>query len=101
MNNHQKPIPANDTHCTKVRPSPWWWLGQLLLTGLACFFLFFGVSLLAASYRLGDPFSFIMTFFAASLIILISAVMVMGFVMRMWRMRRGGRCANEMGMHRD
>ena len=73
----------------------------MLLTGMAGFFLFFGMSLLAASYRLGDPFSFIMTFFAASLIILISAVMGMGFVMRMWRIRRRGRCANEMDMHRD
>ncbi len=66
----------------------WWWLGQLMLTGIACFFVFFGISLLAASYRLGDPFSFIMTFFAASLIILISSVMVIGFVFRMRRMMR-------------
>ena len=57
----------------------------MLLTGIACFFVFFGISLLAASYRLGDPFSFIMTFFAACLIILISAVMVLGFVVRMRR----------------
>ena len=57
----------------------------MLLTSIACFFVFFGISLLAASYRLGDPFSFIMTFFAASLIILISAVMVLGFVVRMRR----------------
>lgn len=57
----------------------------MVLTGIACFFVFFGISLLAASYRLGDPFSFIMTFFAACLIILISAVMVLGFVVRMRR----------------
>ncbi|MCB2145715.1 MAG: hypothetical protein KQI81_04520 [Deltaproteobacteria bacterium] len=69
----------------KGRPDRWWWFGQLLLTGIACFFVFFGISLLAASYRLGDPFSFIMTFFAASLIILISGVMVLGFVVRMRR----------------
>lgn len=67
------------------RPGLGWWLGQVLLTGIACFFACFGVSLLVASYGLGDPFSFIMTFFAASLMTLISLVMVMGFVLRMLR----------------
>jgi Zn-dependent protease with chaperone function len=73
---------------TMTRPGMGWWLGQLLLTGLACFFLFFGISLLVASYGLGDPFSFIMTFFAASLMALISLVMVIGLVLRMWRVAR-------------
>ncbi len=73
----------------------WWWLGQLMLTGVACFFVFFGFSLLAASYRLGDPFSFIMTFFAASLIILISIVMVIGFVFRMRRVMLIDRSTND------
>ena len=79
-------------HATSSRSirqrSRWWWLGQMLLTAIACFFVFFGISLLVASYRLGDPFSFIMTFFAASLIILISVVMVLGFVVRMRRVMR-------------
>ena len=75
--------------------SRWWWLGQLLLTGIACFFVFFGISLLVAAYSLGDPFSFIMTFFAASLIILISAVMVMGFVVRMRRVMLIDRPVND------
>ncbi len=66
----------------------------MLLTGIACFFVFFGISVLVASYGLGDPFSFIMTFFAANLIILISAVMVIGFVLRM---RRVFRTARSMG----
>jgi magnesium-transporting ATPase (P-type) len=70
------------------RPGLGWWLGQVLLTGIACFFACFGVSLLVASYELGDPFSFIMTFFAASLMTLISLVMVLGFVLRMRRVAR-------------
>ena len=57
----------------------------VLLTGIAGFFVWFGIALLVASYQLGDPFSFIMTFFAASLIILISMVMVVGFILRIWR----------------
>ena len=73
---------------TGVGPGLGWWLGQLLLTGIAGFFLLFGVSLLVASYRLPDPFSFVMTFFAASLMILISAVMILGFVLRMRRAAR-------------
>ena len=73
----------------------WWWLGQLLLTGIACFFVFFGITVLVASYDLGDPFSFVMTFFAASLMILISLVMVLGFVLRMRRAIRMVPCQDE------
>ena len=65
-----------------IRPGPLWWIGQIILIAGACFFVFFGISLLIAAYQLKDPYSFIMTFFAASLIILISAVMVAGFVVR-------------------
>jgi len=71
-----------------TRPGMGWWIGQVLLTGVACFFTAFGVSLLIASYGLGDPFSFIMTFFAASLMTMISIVMVIGLVLRMWRTAR-------------
>lgn len=66
-------------------PGAAWWLIQLTLTAVACFFVWFGIALLVAAYGLNDPYSFIMTFFAACLIILISAVMVLGFVMRMRR----------------
>ena len=69
----------------REKPSLVWWVGQLILAMVACFFVFFGISLLMAAYQLKDPFSFIMTFFAANLIILISAVMGVGFVMRTWR----------------
>lgn len=67
----------------------------MLLTGIACFFVYFGISLLVASYRLKDPFSFIMTFFAANLMILISVVMVLGFVIRMRRVIRIDRSMND------
>jgi len=80
---------------TNERPGMGWWLGQVLLTGIACFFACFGGSLLVASYGLGDPFSFIMTFFAASLMTLISLVMVMGFVLRMLRAARAVSPAGE------
>lgn len=82
---------------TTVRPSVLWWLRQVLLTGIACFFVCFGISVLAASYRLGNPFSFIMTFFGASLMILISVVMVMGFVIRIRRVLRINRSMVDRG----
>ena len=82
----------SDTEDRRIeRPSPWWWIGHVVLTAGACFFVFFGISLLMAAYQLKDPFSFIMTFFAASLIILISAVMVVGFILRMNRVMQIGR----------
>lgn len=67
----------------------------MLLTGIAGFFVCFGITVLVASYDLGDPFSFIMTFFAASLMILISLVMVLGFVLRMRRALQIAPCQDE------
>ena len=60
-----------------------WWIRQCLLVLIAAFFLFFGISLLVAAYKLDDPFSFIMTFFASNLIILISVTLLVGFIYRM------------------
>lgn len=67
---------------TILKDNLFWWLRQLILIALGGFFVFFGVQILLAAYRLNDPFSFILTFFAANLIILISAVLVVGFVYR-------------------
>ena len=44
-----------------------------------------GVHTLILAYHLNDPFSFIMTFFASNLMILISATLVAGFIIRMVR----------------
>ena len=60
-----------------------------ILALLGGFFILFGVHLLLASYCLSDPFSFVMTFFASNLIILISGVLVVGFVLRIVHSCRG------------
>lgn len=60
-----------------------WWAKYIILALACCFFLLFGVYLLVAAYHLKDPFSFVMTFFASNLIILISAALLAGFVYRM------------------
>ena len=60
-----------------------WWVRQAILVAIGIFFLLFGVYLLIAAYHLKNPYAFIMTFFASNLIILISAVLVLGFILRM------------------
>jgi len=65
-----------------------WWIRQVLLILAGCFFLVFGIHILIAAYGLKDPYSFVMTFFASNFIILISATLVFGFIMRMIKVYR-------------
>ncbi len=60
-----------------------WWIRHIFLTIAACFFLYFGIQVMIAAYSLKDPFSFVMSFFSASFIILISMALITGFVWRM------------------
>jgi len=57
-----------------------WWTRQVVLILLGCFFLIFGIHILVSSYKLEEPFSFILTFFASNFIILISLTLVIVFV---------------------
>lgn len=61
----------------------YWWPLQTGLVLISMFFLVFGVDLLMGAYSLKNPFHFIMTFFAACLIILISLTLAAGFLIRM------------------
>ncbi|MFH2058626.1 MAG: hypothetical protein ABIJ59_06980 [Pseudomonadota bacterium] len=65
-----------------------WWLLQVSMTLASVFFCVFGIDLLWSSYSLKDPFSFIMTFFAASFIILISLTLAITFIIKMVRVYR-------------
>jgi len=65
-----------------------WWLRQVILVLAGCFFLTFGIHVLIAAYQLKDPYSFIMAFFASNFIILISATLILGFVLRMIKVYR-------------
>ena len=62
-----------------------WWVFQALMMLISIFFLVFGINLLMASYTLEDPFSFIMTFFSSSFIILISLALAISFLIKMIR----------------
>jgi len=59
-----------------------WLAAQVILALIAIFFILFGINLLYMAYQITDPFSFIMTFFASNLIILISATLLLSFVLK-------------------
>jgi hypothetical protein len=65
-----------------------WWIKQIILTFALCFFLVFGIHLLILAYHLNDPFWFIMTFFSSNLIILISAALLVGVIIRAIQSRK-------------
>ena len=60
-----------------------WWIRQVVFILIGAFFLYYGTQLLISSYGGNDPFIFIMIFFAANFIILISGTLIFGFVYRM------------------
>ncbi|CCK80046.1 hypothetical protein [Desulfobacula toluolica] len=65
-----------------------WWFFQVIMTLVSIFFLIFGLDLLISAYSLNNPFNFIMTFFAASFIILISLTLMISFLIKMIRVYR-------------
>ncbi len=73
-----------------------WWALQIFLTVVSACFLAFGINLLMDSYALNDPFNFIMVFFAASLMILISATLMAGFIVKMFRVFKTLKNANQL-----
>ena len=60
----------------------------LLLVSLL--FMLLGIRILLAAYRLDDPFAFVLTFFSSNLIILVSAALSLGLVLKMVRLRKAG-----------
>ena len=60
-----------------------WWTRQIVFTLFCAFFLYYGIEMLIFSYELKEPHTFLMTFFASNLIILISAALIFGFAYRM------------------
>ena len=65
-----------------------WWIIQTVLSAVSIFFFIFGIDLMISAYSLKDPFSFIMTFFSASFIILISLTLFLSFIIKMIRVYR-------------
>jgi hypothetical protein len=59
------------------------WIRHVALVMVGIFFILFGIHVLISAYQLNNPFTFILTFFASNLIILISTALIIGFIYRM------------------
>ena len=66
-------------------------LKLFVLTGTSLLFLGLGVQMLVDAYARNDPYSFLIYFFAANFVILISATLAFGFVCHLWRLARPAR----------
>ena len=75
--------PKDDSNGERYQIDKIWWIKQIVLVIVGGFYLYFGIHLLIASYQMNNPFSFILTFFASNFIILISGVLLIGFIYRM------------------
>jgi uncharacterized membrane protein YhaH (DUF805 family) len=73
----------NGFHLKNFGRNHFWWALQFVLILVASFFVFWGIQLLRWAYTLTNPFSFIISFFASNLIILISGVVLIGVIYRM------------------
>ena len=67
-----------------------WWAAQSLMGLFFLGFLLLGVDLCRASFHLKEPYQFILTFFASNLIILVSAALLAGLIVRIVGRVRGG-----------
>lgn len=70
-----------------------WWLKIILIGVCSILFLLFGIETLIEAFHLNNPMEFIMVFFAASLMILISLVGILYPLFQIHALRRGG-CSN-------
>jgi hypothetical protein len=59
-----------------------WWTGRSLMGVFFLGFLVLGIDLCRASFHLKEPYQFILTFFASNLIILVSAALLAGLIVR-------------------
>jgi hypothetical protein len=66
-----------------------WWVGQSLMGLFFVSFLVLGIDLCRASFHLKEPYQFILTFFASNLIILVSAALLAGLIVRIIGRVRG------------
>lgn len=60
-----------------------WWIWQVTLVFFFIFFFCFGILMTLAAYDLNQPYAFILVFFGSNLVVMISAVMVVGLIYRM------------------
>ena len=56
---------------------------MILLILICLVFMVVGIDLLVSAYQLNDPFTFLILLFSSNLMILISAALCLGFVLRL------------------
>jgi len=66
-------LPANNQKIS-LFALPFWWLKIVLMGLLSLFFLLYGIETLIGAYSLKNPMEFIVYFFSASFMILVSSV---------------------------
>jgi hypothetical protein len=66
-----------------------WWAKFIFFSALAVFFLEFGIEEMIRAYQLKNPVEFLVSFFSASFIILISGTLLVAFIWRMVRRAKG------------
>jgi len=66
-----------------------WWVSKLFIGVVSLFFFVRGIDVLTFSYTLNNPLEFIMYFFSASMLILVSAVGVIYCGFRVLRRIKG------------
>lgn len=66
-----------------------WWIKQIAVATISVLFLIKGIHVLVGAYRLTNPFEFIMYFFSSSLLILVSASILLYPIFRIYGRIRG------------
>jgi heme A synthase len=66
-----------------------WWVKQIFLILIGSFFFLFGIQVMVGAYQLNNPFTFMMSFFSASFIILISLALLAGFIIKAIKALKG------------
>ena len=61
-----------------------WWAKQVVIGGVSGFFLIIGIKVLIGSYSLDNPLEFIMYFFSSSMLILVSAAVLLYPIFRIY-----------------
>jgi hypothetical protein len=75
----------------KSMGSYFWWIKIILLVFFSLFFLIFGIETLIGAFHLKNPLEFIMYFFSASLMILVSVVGILYPVFQVHAYRKAGK----------
>lgn len=70
------------------------WIKNIAVLFISLFFLIIGINTMIGSYRLNNPYEFIVYFFSASLLILVCISGLIYFFVRLFRVRKKNKVNN-------